>query len=514
MRTSPLSRYLIAAAVAVAVTAAPARAQLTTDLVVSGLTQPIAFVQDPSDATVFLVVQQDGRIRAMKGGVLQSPDYLDLRAVVLNAGEQGLLGLAFAPDYATSRRVYVNFINLQGHTVIARFTRMTGDPLRADPASRFDLLWPGGQRLISQPFANHNGGNLAFGPDGFLYIGMGDGGSGNDPLRHAQNPLSLLGKMLRIDVNVAANDPEGYNIPATNPFVGRADVLGEIWSLGLRNPWRWSFDNVLRGGTGALVMGDVGQGGFEEVDYEPAGRGGRNYGWPQREGAHNNVPGTLFSPATEPIHEYPRSTGQSITGGYVYRGSALGASWRGRYFFADFVNSRVWSLQLTVNPATGEATASDVREHTAELGAAATNPSSFAEDANGELYILSYTGRIFRLNTTAPPVSTPRKRPADAPIVGFATPRSTPAAPTSPAVVTRAATVSSQEPTTTVHTDTPAPSRAQAGPRVRLFLRDREWWILAVSGTDWILMPLEEFLTRAGQDRAGSMSTVIWRQRP
>ena len=321
-----------------------------------------------------VVVQQDGRIRAVRNGALQSADFLDLRAVVLNSGEQGLLGLAFAPDYATSGRVFVNFSNLQGHTVIARFTRMAGDPLRADPATRFDLLFPGGQRFISQPFCNHNGGNIAFGPDGFLYIGMGDGGSGNDPLRLAQNPQSLLGKMLRIDVNVPASDPEGYNIPPTNPFVGRADVLPEIWSLGLRNPWRWSFDNVSRGGTGALIIGDVGQNAFEEISYEPRNRGGRNYGWPQREGAHNNVPGTLFSPATDPIFEYGRSVGTTVTGGFVYRGAALGLAYRGRYFFADFGSSRVWSLALTVNPSTGEATASDFREHTAEFGAAATNP--------------------------------------------------------------------------------------------------------------------------------------------
>ncbi len=394
----------------------------------SGLTQPVAFVQDPSDASVFVVVQQDGRIRAVRNGAIQSADFLDLRAVVLNSGEQGLLGLAFAPDYATSGRVFVNFSNLQGHTVIARFTRMVGDPLRADPATRFDLLFPGGQRFISQPFSNHNGGNLMFGPDGFLYIGMGDGGSGNDPLRLAQNPQSLLGKMLRIDVNVPASDLEGYNIPPANPFVGRADVLAEIWSLGWRNPWRWSFDNISRGGTGALLIGDVGQNAFEEISYEPRNRGGRNYGWPQREGAHNNVSGTLFSPATDPIFEYGRSVGTTVTGGFVYRGAALGLTYRGRYFFADFGSSRVWSLALTVNPSTGEATASDLREHTSDFGAAATNPASFGEDADGELYIVSYAGRVYRINTTESAPSSPRKRPADAPIVGFAAPRS-PAAP-------------------------------------------------------------------------------------
>ena len=473
--TSPLPRYLIASALVVAACATPAAAQLTADLVVSGLTQPVAFVQDPSDATVHVVVQQDGRVRAVKNGVLQAPDYLDLRAEVTNAGEMGLLGLAFAPDYATSGRVYVNFVNLQFNTVIARFTRQSGNPLRADPASRFDLMWPNGQRFITQPFSNHKGGNLAFGPDGFLYIGMGDGGSGNDPLQLAQNPMSLLGKMLRLDVNVPASDPEGYNVPATNPFVGRADVLGEIWSIGLRNPWRWSFDNVNRGGTGALVIGDVGQNDFEEIDYEPRSRGGRNYGWPVREGNHANVSGTLFSAATNPIFEYGRSVGQSTTGGFVYRGAALGLAYRGRYFFADFVASRVWSVALTINPTTGEATASDLREHTSAFGGAATNPSSFAEDSGGELYIVSYAGRIYRISTTEVPPSSPRNRPPDAPIVGFAAPRS-------------AATFQQH-------------AAALAG----LFMVNGELWVLFVSEHGWALMPLRDFLKIASARTPGTL---------
>jgi glucose/arabinose dehydrogenase len=494
--TSPLARFLIVGAFAMVLHAAPAEAQLKADLVVSGLTQPVAFVQDPSDTSVFVVVQQDGRIRAVRNGVLQTADFLDLRAVVLNAGEQGLLGLAFAPDYATSGRFYVNFVNLQGNTVIARFTRQAGDPLRGDPASRFDLQWPGGQRFITQPFSNHKGGNLAFGPDGFLYIGMGDGGSGNDPLALAQNPQSLLGKMLRIDVNVPATDPEGYDIPAANPFATRADVLPQIWSVGLRNPWRWSFDNVSRGGTGALVIGDVGQNDFEEIDYEPRNRGGRNYGWPQREGVHNNVPGTLFSPATDPIFEYGRTVGQSTTGGFVYRGTALGLGYRGRYFFADFSSSRVWSVALTVNPSTGEATASDLREHTSQFGAAATNPSSFGEDTGGELYIVSYAGRVYRIGSTEVAPSSPRKRPADSPIVGFAAPRS-PVAPQHTAPVRSSVTVPEKTgPAAVARTGAPlsTPAPANATPRGRLFMHNGEWWIFAVSDTSWVLMPLREFL--------------------
>ena len=389
----------------VALAAAPAHAQLFSEIFAAGFSQPVAFVQDPSDPSIQLVVQQNGRIRALRDGVVQAEDFLNLTAFVRNQGEQGLLGLAFAPDYATSGRLFVNFVNTSGNTVIARFRRSGDSPLRADPASRFDLRWPDGQRSVSQPFTNHKGGHLTFGPDGYLYIGMGDGGSGNDPGHRAQDPSTLLGKMLRIDVSVPDDDPEGYNVPANNPFVGRAGVLGEIWSFGLRNPWRYSFDDPRRGGTGALVIGDVGQGAWEEIDYEPAGRGGRNYGWRNREGAHNNVTSLppFSTPLTDPIFEYSHMDGQSVTGGIVYRGAALGSTTRGRYFFSDFIRSRIWSIRLTVNPTTGEATASDLIEHTSQLGGAANSPSSFGVDTSGELYVVSYAGTVYRIRSSAPP---------------------------------------------------------------------------------------------------------------
>jgi glucose/arabinose dehydrogenase len=419
--------FVALALVGLTLAPAPALAQLRAELFASGFTQPVAFVQDPSDPAVQVVVQQDGRVRVLLNGVVQPTDYLDLRSVVRNESEQGMLGLAFAPDYATSGRVFVNFSNLTGETVIARFTRAAGNPRRADPASRFDLLWPGGQRFIDQPFSNHNGGHLAFGPDGYLYIGLGDGGDGNDPAHRAQNPQTLLGKMLRINVNVSANDNEGYDIPASNPFVGQAGVLPEIWSFGLRNPWRYSFDATSRGGTGALVIGDVGQGSWEEIDYEPAGRSGRNYGWRNREGAHNNVTSLppFSQPLTDPIFEYSHDVGSSVTGGFVYRASGLGSDYRGRYFFADFIRSRVWSIRLTVHPLTGEATAGDLREHTAEFGSAAVrNPSSFGEDALGELYLVSYAGGIYRLlGTGTPGITGVKRRPADVPPTGRAVPR-------------------------------------------------------------------------------------------
>jgi glucose/arabinose dehydrogenase len=384
--------------------------QLRAELVASGLVNPIAFAQDPSNPGVQLIAQIDGHIRVLQSGTLLSGDFLDLSGAISTGGERGLLGLALAPDYGSSGRLYVNFTNQAGHTVVARFTRSTSNPLRADPASRFDLVWPGGQAFITQPFENHNGGNLAFGPDGYLYIGMGDGGAGDDPFNNAQNPATLLGKMLRIDVNVADSHPTGYVVPPTNPFVGRGDVLGEIWAFGLRNPWRWSFDPPAHGGTGALIIGDVGQGSWEEVDYEPAGHGGRNYGWRIREGAHDEVTSLPpFSlPLRDPTFEYSHDVGKTVIGGQVYRGTNLASAYFGRYFFADFVNARIWSLRFAVDPNTGEASATDLIDHTSELGAGNIVPASFGTDASGNVYMLDYgAGRIFRIasGTGAPPPS-------------------------------------------------------------------------------------------------------------
>ena len=377
----------------------------------SGLSLPVAIVQDPTNAAVQFVVEQGGRIRAIQAGQVLPTDFLDLRGAISAGGERGLLGMAFAPDYATSGRFFVNFTNPSGHTVVARFTR-SADPLVAAAASRFDLQF-GGVRFIAQPFANHNGGHLAFGPDGYMYIGLGDGGSANDPDHRAQNPAELLGKMLRIDVNVGDGDPNGYRVPPDNPFP-LGNPLGarpEIWSFGLRNPWRYSFDDPARGGNGALIIGDVGQSAFEEIDYEPRGRGGRNYGWRNREGAHDNVTDRppAFLPLIDPIYEYPRSQGQTVTGGFVYRGTALGPSLVGRYFFADYVAGRVWSLALSI-AGNGEAAASGLIEHTAELGgtAALGNVSSFGVDSGGELFVLNYSaGRVLRIVNPAVPPPTP-----------------------------------------------------------------------------------------------------------
>jgi glucose/arabinose dehydrogenase len=390
-------------------------AQIRPRVHASGFSLPVAIAQDPTDRNVQFVVEQGGRIRTVRFGSVAAADFLDLTAAVQSGGEQGLLGLAFAPDYATSRRFFVNFTNRQGHTVVARFRR-ADDPFVADPTSRFDLRWGGasGAAFVAQPYANHNGGHLVFGPDGYLYVGLGDGGSGNDPQHRAQNPNELLGKMLRVDVNVPDSDPIGYRVPSDNPFVGGRPLAAraEIWAFGLRNPWRYSFDDPARGGTGALLIGDVGQSRWEEINYQPSGRGGRNYGWRNREGAHDNVTSAAeaYQPLTDPIFEYDRNAGQSITGGYVYRGSALGVGFVGRYIFADFVQGRVWSIALTLDPS-GEARASNLIEHTADLGGRPDlgQLSSFGVDADGELFLVSYShGRVLRLagRAKAPPQPT------------------------------------------------------------------------------------------------------------
>ena len=393
--------WVVIGALALVFFSSPASAQLRTQVVATGLTNPIAFVMDPLDSATFYVVEQRGTIRTLRNGALSPAFFLDIRPGLAAGGERGLLGLAFPPDHATSRRFYINFTNPEGHTVIARYTRTAAGAV--DPNSRFDLMWPDGRRFIEQPFSNHNGGHLAFGSDSYLYIGMGDGGSGGDPLNHAQNPNSLLGKMLRIDVNVPDHNLRGYQVPEDNPFVDRQPIaaLPEIWAFGLRNPWRYSFDDWTHGGTGALVIADVGQTAREEVNWEPRGMGGRNYGWRLREGraGYDNRAPAAYQPLTEPIHDYPRSDGMSITGGFVYRGAALDPMFNGRYIFADYVAGRVYSIGLALDEHQ-EARAVDVLELTPLLGGTSELGliSSFGVDADAELYIVSYSrGRILKI---------------------------------------------------------------------------------------------------------------------
>jgi glucose/arabinose dehydrogenase len=398
------------------VMAAPAAAQLRLEPYVSGLTLPVGFVQDPTNPAIQYVLEQRGTVRVILNGTLLATSFLDLSPFISSGGERGLLGIAFPADYAVSGRFYVNLTNPTGNTVVARFLRSANNPFMADLSSRFDLRWdgPSGQRFIVQPFANHNGGHIAFGPDGYLYIGMGDGGAGDDPDHRAQNPATLLGKMLRIDVNVPASNQDGYAVPATNPFQpGNAlGALPEIWAFGLRNPWKFSFDSLSLGGTGALFIGDVGQNAWEEIDYQPPGVGGRNYGWRNREGAHAN-PDTLaggdlppaYLPLTDPIIEYPHPIGASVIGGVVYRGTAMRAAYRGRYFYAD-LNGRIWSAAI-LPAANGAVTATSIVEHTDEVGGmnAAALVSAIGTDTLGEIYIASWSlGVIYRLTDPTGPV--------------------------------------------------------------------------------------------------------------
>ncbi|MEQ1821176.1 MAG: PQQ-dependent sugar dehydrogenase [Fimbriimonadaceae bacterium] len=371
---------------------------LKVQVYVTGLNLPIGMIQDPTNPSVQFVTEQRGLIRVVVNGVVQPSNFLNLVGIVHPSdGEGGLLGLAFHPNYATNRLFYVSYTDTAGDTRIVRYTRNAGNPLLADPGSAQQVLF------IDQPFANHNGGTIKFGPlDNYLYIGMGDGGSSNDPGNRAQTLTgTLLGKMLRIDVNsddFPADPNRNYHVPSNNPFVGIAGD-DEIWSYGLRNPWKWSFDNPVLLGTGGMLIGDVGQGQREEVNYEPPLAGGRNYGWRVYEGNLLTGLGGGVPPYVFPITEYTHSDGFSITGGHVYRGLLLG-DFFGRYFFADYVTQKVWSCRLVINGITGEGSATDLVEHTADLAAGA-KISSIDVDSNGEIYLMDHrsgtAGRILRI---------------------------------------------------------------------------------------------------------------------
>lgn len=362
----------------------PGAVRLSFQPVITGaLTQPL-LVTHAGDQRLF-IVERGGLIRIVRNGALLPTPFLNLVGSVAVGNEQGLLGLAFHPNYAANGRLYVSYTSLSGTSVVSEYQRSATNPDRATGPGRI-VLW------INQPYQNHNGGHIAFGPDGYLYVGMGDGGSAGDPDERAQNRWSQLGKMLRIDVD-GTSPGRNHRIPPDNPYAGGGGEAS-VWALGLRNPWRWSFDRS----TGDLWIGDVGQGEREEIDRAlrgaaPAGRG-LNFGWPRMEGlsCYRPRPGCnrsgLTMPVTQYVHQHEGlSIGCSVTGGYVYRGAAQPIL-SGGYIFGDFCSGKVWAIAAdAVAPAT--------RALVAQTGYMI---SSFGEDAAGELYVADYRGgSIYRL---------------------------------------------------------------------------------------------------------------------
>ncbi len=342
----------------------------------SGFDQPLYLTHSGDGSGRLFVVEQPGRIKIVENGQPLAEPFLDISAIVGTSGsEQGLLSVAFHPAYESNRYFYVNYTDTQGDTVIARYST-SDDPNRADPDSGKVLL------VIGQPYANHNGGHILFGPDGYLYVGMGDGGAGGDPENRAQNLGTLLGKILRLDVDNA--DP--YGVPPTNPFVGVADARPEIWSYGWRNPWRMAFDPA----TGNFFIADVGQNQHEEVNFEPAGLSdGLNYGWRLMEGLHCYNPESC-DPAAQnlvlPIAEYSHSEGCSVTGGYVYRGAQYPAL-DGIYLYGDYCSGTVWGLRWQP----------DGQWQQARLLDSGARISSFGQDETGEVYLIDHAGAIYQV---------------------------------------------------------------------------------------------------------------------
>jgi glucose/arabinose dehydrogenase len=335
---------------------------------VASLARPVAMAVRAGDPALY-VAEKGGRVRAIRGGTVDPVPVLDLSTEVSTGGEQGLLGLAFAP---AGNHLYVNLTDLAGDTRVLEYAVVAGT---LDLGSRREVL------TVDQPFANHNGGNLVFGPDGNLWIGLGDGGSGNDPQDNAQRLDTLLGKMLRVDPRPSGE--AAYTVPADNPFAGMPGARPEIWALGLRHPWRYSFDRA----TGDLWIGDVGQARREEVDLQPAGSGGgENYGWARLEGTLP-VSGTPPPGAVPPLYEYDHSDGScAVTGGYVYRGRRV-RPLSGTYIFADFCKGELQGLVRRGHRV-------DVRS----LGVTVPAVASFGEDAAGELYVLSLQGMVYRID--------------------------------------------------------------------------------------------------------------------
>ena len=354
----------------------PLQGELRLEGVANGFESPVYLTAPAGDDRLF-IVEQVGRIQIVQDGSTLPVPFLDIRARVRSGGERGLLGMAFPPDFASSGFFFLHYSDSNGDTRVSRF-RTTADANRADPDSERTYL------EVPQPFSNHNGGQIEFGPDGMLYVALGDGGSGGDPLNAGQDRTSLLGSILRLDVSA---DPP-YVIPGDNPFLGEPGARDEIWAWGLRNPWRFSFDTP--GNT--IYVGDVGQNRFEEINARPLSESGVNYGWRVRE-ADSCFEASNCDTAglVDPVLSYPHTDGCSVAGGYVYRGSSIPAL-QGHYVYGDFCSGWLRSFELRNGRAENR--------RTLDVGTVGSL-SSFGLDGNGELYVLSLGGEVLRL-TVAP----------------------------------------------------------------------------------------------------------------
>lgn len=370
---------------------------LTSVRIAFGLTRPLLAISPPGDVDRLFLVEQDGRIRIRKNGALLATPFLDINTIVRSpadmggGNEEGLLGLAFHPNYDVNGWFFVYHTNTSGNNVVARYTVSGANPDVADATSRQEVI------VFNHPSqTNHNGGMIAFGPnDGYLYIGTGDGGGFCDLSGNAQNGSSHLGKMYRISV-----DSLPYSVPPSNPFVDNASFLDEIWSYGLRNPWRWSFDRL----NGDLYIGDVGQGAWEEVNWRPGtSMGGENYGWRNYEGtvcpnpSCGNVGTCDLNAHFPPVTTYANDAATcSVTGGYVYRGCRMPAL-SGTYFYGDYCAARIWSFRISPGP---PPSVTDHVNRTTELaptGATIGLITSFGQDARGEVYVVDRDGEIFKI---------------------------------------------------------------------------------------------------------------------
>ncbi len=378
---------------------------LSSVLIADGYKKPVFITSYPNNAKVLYIVEQAGLIKIIKDGKKLSRPFFDINKRVVNPNrpgdERGLLGFAFHPNHTNNGKFYINYMDNDGNTIISEFS--TNSELRANHKSERIIL------KLKQPYGNHNGGDIQFGPDGYLYISIGDGGKAGDPLNAGQDLSSLFGKIIRIDI-----EQKPYGIPKSNPFFGQKDKREEIWAWGLRNVWRFSFDKQ----TGDKYLADVGQNKWEEVNFEPASsKGGLNYGWRIMEANHcydpkENCP---TDGLIKPIIEYPNDAnhpafafriieelsfsetdveGCSVTGGYVYRGQKI-KSMQGQYIFGDYCSGNIWTLKVVNGKAL------NFKNRTEEIniggGEFTTYISSFGQDSDGEIYIIDYNGGIYKL---------------------------------------------------------------------------------------------------------------------